>query len=221
MDKWKKKKTRLKNSTGSAPQTFGDGDISKTLSNIYFWGSETVLLYRTYLNIYLYIKHRGCSLPLSVGGLYCWCSPGTQPMGKEDPPAGFLSTWTQRAGRLKRIIGYFSTMRMTIYLLDGCSADYVIIENHLHPLLALEKIPGECSWLDYRKHTEDHGKQWPKSWIDWGGGRREAGHQFIFWQNKELAWVELSVYGLVLYSVCCYFLIVVKSHDTVSVQLIR
>lgn len=25
-------------------------------------------------------------------------------------------------------------MRMTIYLLDGCSADYVIIENNFHPL---------------------------------------------------------------------------------------
>lgn len=75
-------------------------------------------------------------------------------MGSGDPPIGFLAvpTSTQRAGG-QRIIGYFSTMRMTIYLLDGCSADYVIIKNNFHPLPCIGAISdGFPDWITGNTH---------------------------------------------------------------------
>lgn len=83
-------------------------------------------------------------------------------MENVDPPTGFLAvpTSTPRAGR-QRIIGYFSTMRMTIYLLNGCSADYVIIKNNFHPLPCIGVISdGFPDWIT-GKHTpsQDHEMQ--------------------------------------------------------------
>lgn len=72
----------------------------------------------------------------------------------------------------QRIIGYFSTMRMTIYLLDGCSADYVIIKNNFHPLLCIGVIsdsflfglqetpsPDDEKWGSGRGCVPDKGKR--------------------------------------------------------------
>lgn len=77
-------------------------------------------------------------------------------MGSGDPPTGFLAvpTSTQRAGG-QRIIGYFSTMRMTIYLLDGCSADYVIIKNNFHPLPRIGAI-SDGFLIGLRENTRPH-----------------------------------------------------------------
>lgn len=45
-------------------------------------------------------------------------------------------------------------MRMTIYLLDGCSADYVIIKNNFHPVPLHWSNFKRISALDFRKtHT--------------------------------------------------------------------
>lgn len=87
-----------------------------------------------------------------------------------DPPTGFLAvpTSTQRAGG-QRIIGYFSTTRMTIYLLDGCSADYVIIKNNFHLLPRIGAISdGFPDWISGR-HTpsQDHGKCSSELWMMW------------------------------------------------------
>jgi len=102
------------------------------------------------------------------GGLYCKPASRTEPVGIGDPPSGFLAvpTSTQRAGG-QRIIGYFSTMRMTIYLLDGCPADYVIIKNNFLPFPCIGAISnGFPDWIT-GKHTplQDHGKYSSGLWM--------------------------------------------------------
>lgn len=110
----------------------------------------------TYLD--LYTKHQGflSLLLLGVGGgIYT----ANLPAGLNQWEAGIhlLAFWQfqlqpQRAGG-QRIIGYFSTMRMTIYLLDGCSADYVIIKNNFHPLPCIGAISdGFPNWIIGNTH---------------------------------------------------------------------
>lgn len=95
-------------------------------------------------------------------------------MRSGDPPTGFLAvpTSTQRAGG-QRIIGYFSTMRMTIYLLDGCSADYVIIKNNFPPLPCIGAISdGFPDWITGKQTpSQDHWRAVPGCgcWgLEWG-----------------------------------------------------
>lgn len=44
-------------------------------------------------------------------------------------------------------------MRMTIYLLDGCSADYVINKNNFHPVLCVGEIQDLFPYWITRKHN--------------------------------------------------------------------
>lgn len=105
-------------------------------------------------------------------------------MGSGDPHTGFLavSTSTQRAGG-QRIIGYFSTMRMTIYLLDGCSADYVIIKNHFHLLPYIGAISDGFPDRITGKHTpsQDHGKCSSRLWMLWGWSWGQKGEGLGIW----------------------------------------
>lgn len=73
-------------------------------------------------------------------------------------------------------------MRMTIYLLDGCSADYVIIKNNFHPLPCIGEISDIfLDWIT-RKHTplQDHGKYNSRLWMMWAGvgGRKGRGWKY-------------------------------------------
>lgn len=102
----------------------------------------------TYLD--LYTKHQGCLSPHLLGGVYTANLPAG--LNQWDVGIHLLAFWqfptsTQRAGG-QRIIGYFSTMRMTIYLLDGCSADYVIIKNNFHNFPCIGAISdGFPDWI--------------------------------------------------------------------------
>lgn len=125
----------------------------------------------TYLD--LYTKHQGCLSPLLLGGGAGGVYTANLPAGLNqwDPPTGFLAvpTSTQRAEG-QRIIGYFSTMRMTIYLLDGCSADYIIIKNNFHPLPCIGAIFRRIFLIGFtgiQTPSQDHGKRSSMLWMLW------------------------------------------------------
>lgn len=71
-------------------------------------------------------------------------------------------------------------MRMTIYLLDGCSADYVIIKNNFHPLPCIGAISdGFPDWIT-GKHTHTLAGPWETQFqvvdvVGWSWGQKGEG----------------------------------------------